>query len=65
MSSMPGTARSIAISRSRSGRMVGSPPVIRRRRKPSGASCLTIWVISSYVRMSALGSHGSPSRGMQ
>jgi hypothetical protein len=65
MSSIPSTARSIATSRARSGRIVGSPPVMRRRRSPSGASCATMAAISSYDRMRSFGSQSSPAAGMQ
>ncbi len=65
MSSMPGTARSMPTSVTRSGRMVGSPPVIRRRFSPRGASCCTTAVISSYDRICGLGSQSRPCSGMQ
>src|SRR5262245_427991 len=65
MSLISGTARSIRINSWICGRIVGSPPVIRRRRNPSGASWRTTAVISSYERISDFGSHGIPSAGMQ
>src|SRR6266540_1109209 len=65
MSTSGSTSRSMRTNVGSSARTVGSPPVSLSERTPRKRNSRTSLVISSNVRTSLLGSHGSPSAGMQ
>src|SRR6266511_1329567 len=65
MSSSGPTSRNMETSVGRSARTLGSPPVTLIERTPSETKIRRSRVSSSKVRISSLGSHFSPSAGMQ